>query len=123
LLGFLAYAREYLVDVKCWSLTDTSAFARLALRAPALAAAALASSAMNSRRSFDHLICGHLHDRRHREAERFRGFEIDVTTGIAGCCARTASGHVAPAPPSSVMNSRRFMWAMAFLPPRSDQQH
>jgi hypothetical protein len=25
------------------------------------------------------------------------------------CCARAASGHVAAAPPSSVMNSRRFM--------------
>jgi hypothetical protein len=29
-------------------------------------------------------------------------------TGIAGCCARAASGQVAAAPPSSVMNSRRF---------------
>jgi hypothetical protein len=29
------------------------------------------------------------------------------TTGIAGCCARAASGHAA-APPSSVMKSRRF---------------
>ena len=28
-------------------------------------------------------------------------------TGIAGCCARAASGHVAAAPPSSVMSSRR----------------
>jgi hypothetical protein len=28
-------------------------------------------------------------------------------TGIAVCCARAASGHAA-APPSSVMNSRRF---------------
>ena len=28
-------------------------------------------------------------------------------TGIVGCCARTASGHAATAPPSSVMNSRR----------------
>ena len=27
-------------------------------------------------------------------------------TGIAGCCARAASGHAAAAPPSSVMNSR-----------------
>jgi hypothetical protein len=27
--------------------------------------------------------------------------------GILGCCARAASGHAA-APPSSVMNSRRF---------------
>jgi len=30
-------------------------------------------------------------------------------TGIAGCCARAASGHVTAAPPSSVMNSRRFI--------------
>ena len=29
-------------------------------------------------------------------------------TGIAGCCARAASGHAAAAPPSSVMNSRRL---------------
>ena len=28
--------------------------------------------------------------------------------GIAGCCARAASGHAAAAPPSSVMNSRRL---------------
>ena len=32
-------------------------------------------------------------------------------TGIAGCCARAASGHAA-APPSSVMNSRRPMKAV-----------
>jgi len=30
-------------------------------------------------------------------------------TGIADCCARAASGHVAAAPPINVMNSRRFM--------------
>ena len=30
-------------------------------------------------------------------------------TGIAGCCARAASGHAAAAPPISVMNSRRCM--------------
>jgi hypothetical protein len=30
------------------------------------------------------------------------------TAGIAGCCARAASGQAALAPPSSVMNSRRF---------------
>ena len=30
-------------------------------------------------------------------------------TGIAACCARAASGHATAAPPSSVMNSRRFM--------------
>jgi len=29
-------------------------------------------------------------------------------TGIAGCCARAASGHAAAAPPSSVMSERRF---------------
>ena len=29
--------------------------------------------------------------------------------GIAGCCARAASGHAAAAPPSSVMNSRRLV--------------
>src|SRR5262249_56479418 len=30
-------------------------------------------------------------------------------TGITPCCARAASGHVAAAPPSSVMNSRRLI--------------
>jgi hypothetical protein len=30
------------------------------------------------------------------------------TTGIACCCARTASGHATAAPPSSVMNWRRL---------------
>src|SRR5262249_29566935 len=30
-------------------------------------------------------------------------------TGIAGCCARATSGHVAAAPPRSVMKSRRFI--------------
>jgi uncharacterized protein YchJ len=29
-------------------------------------------------------------------------------TGIAGCCARAASGHAAAAPPSTVMKSRRL---------------
>jgi hypothetical protein len=33
----------------------------------------------------------------------------------SGCCARAAIGHVAAAPPSSVMNSRRFI---AFRPCR-----
>jgi uncharacterized protein YchJ len=32
-------------------------------------------------------------------------------TGIAGCCARAASGHAAAAPPNSVMKSRRLMGA------------
>jgi hypothetical protein len=31
-------------------------------------------------------------------------------TGIRACCARATSGHVAVAPPSSVMNSRRRIW-------------
>jgi len=30
-------------------------------------------------------------------------------TGIAGCCARTVSGHATAAPPSSDMNFRRPM--------------
>src|SRR6516165_514391 len=30
------------------------------------------------------------------------------TTGMAGCCARAASGHPAAAPPRNVMNSRRL---------------
>jgi hypothetical protein len=30
-------------------------------------------------------------------------------TGIAGCCARVASGHVAAVAPNIVMNSRRFI--------------
>jgi DNA-binding NarL/FixJ family response regulator len=29
-------------------------------------------------------------------------------TGIAGCCARAASGHAAAAPPRAAMNSRRL---------------
>jgi hypothetical protein len=34
------------------------------------------------------------------------------TTGIAGCCVCAANGHAAAAPPSSVMNSRRFYCPM-----------
>jgi hypothetical protein len=34
---------------------------------------------------------------------------VEPDSGIVGCCARAASGHVAAAPPSSVMNSRRLM--------------
>jgi hypothetical protein len=30
------------------------------------------------------------------------------TTGIVGCCARTASGHAAAAPPASMMKSLRL---------------
>src|SRR5262249_1782783 len=33
---------------------------------------------------------------------------VPPITGIAGCCARAASGHATVAPPSSVMNSRLF---------------
>src|SRR6266545_6265288 len=43
-------------------------------------------------------------------------------TGIVGCCARAASGHVAAVPPSSVMNSRRLIWSndrIAFGSPAS----
>ena len=32
-------------------------------------------------------------------------------TGFAGCCACTASGQATAAPPRSVMNSRRLMFA------------
>ena len=31
------------------------------------------------------------------------------TSGIAGCCARAASGHAIAAPPTSVMKSRRWI--------------
>jgi hypothetical protein len=37
-----------------------------------------------------------------------RELRRNPTTGIAGCCARAVSGHVAAALPSSVMNERRF---------------
>ena len=40
------------------------------------------------------------------------------TTGIAGCCARAASGHATAAPPSSAMNSRRRISA-----PKLRSQH
>jgi hypothetical protein len=32
--------------------------------------------------------------------------------GIAGCCVRATTGHAAAAPPSSLMNSRRFRSSM-----------
>jgi hypothetical protein len=35
--------------------------------------------------------------------------DLRPTTGIAGCCARVASGHAAAALPRSVVNSRRFI--------------
>ena len=37
-------------------------------------------------------------------------------TGIAGCCARAASGHAATAPPRRVMNSRRLIQAFYSIP-------
>lgn len=42
-------------------------------------------------------------------AQKVRELLRKPTTGIAACCARAASGHVAAAPPSKVMNSRRLM--------------
>src|SRR5215831_7252398 len=39
-------------------------------------------------------------------------------TGIAGCCARAASGHAAAALPSRVMNARRLMGS-----PQSEELH
>src|SRR5436309_1330673 len=43
--------------------------------------------------------------------------DVDArAVGIAGCCARAASGHAA-APPSSVMNSRRLMPNIGLPPP------
>src|SRR5262249_35320980 len=41
---------------------------------------------------------------------------MNPTTGIAGCCARTASGQAAAAPPSSVMNWRRLRSSMGSSP-------
>ena len=44
-------------------------------------------------------------------------------TGIAGCCARAASGHAAAAPPSSAMNSRRLMPDMGLPPTGAAADH
>jgi hypothetical protein len=41
-------------------------------------------------------------------------------TGIAGCCARAASGHAAAAPPSSVIKSRRFTADASGVSDRND---
>jgi len=38
-----------------------------------------------------------------------RFHSTNPTTGIADCCARAASGHVAAAVPTSVMKSRRLI--------------
>src|SRR5262245_687806 len=43
-----------------------------------------------------------------------------ATRGIAGCCARAASGHAAAAPPRSVMNSRRFTGSTSRASDRKD---
>src|SRR5215467_4201812 len=48
---------------------------------------------------------------------RRRAFRNPIT-GIAGCCARAASGHAADAPPSSVMNSPRVI-RLIFKPVKS----
>ena len=46
------------------------------------------------------------------------------TTGIAGRCARAASGHAAAVPPSSAMKSRRLMSDMgACAPPYANAGH
>ena len=37
------------------------------------------------------------------------------------CCARAASGHAAAAPPTSVMNVRRFIFAITRSPRRRGQ--
>jgi hypothetical protein len=42
--------------------------------------------------------------------------------GIEGCCARSASGHAATAPPSSVMDWRRFALAFIRSPRRRGEQ-
>src|SRR5262245_42007002 len=36
--------------------------------------------------------------------------ELRGDPALPGCCARAAIGHVAVAPPSSAMNSRRLSW-------------
>jgi hypothetical protein len=42
-------------------------------------------------------------------------------TGIAGCCARAASGQDRAAPPKSVMKSRRFNRSNDIRPPTSQE--
>src|SRR5262245_12911373 len=49
--------------------------------------------------------CGQIARARSASAELLR----NPITGIAGCCARAASGHAAAVPPSSVMNVRRLI--------------
>jgi len=45
---------------------------------------------------------------------------MNPTTGIAGCCARAASGNDAAAPPSTPKNSRRLM---THLKPRREHRN
>src|SRR5262249_14906604 len=44
----------------------------------------------------------------------------NATTGITTCCARAASGQAAAAPPSNVMNSRRFTASASRVSDRKD---
>src|SRR5262249_54095125 len=44
------------------------------------------------------------------------GQRIPMRGGLAGCCARAASGHAA-APPISVMNARRLIWPVCIRSP------
>jgi len=64
-------------------------------------------------------------DRVFRDDEETMGMVVDAsgdvgprnpTTGIATCCARTANGRAVPATPRMVMNSRRFVRSLAYLP-------
>src|SRR6516225_4402351 len=56
------------------------------------------------------------------DATEKAGIEAALNTPITGigwgCCARTASGHTAAAPPRSVTNSRRRMSDMRACSPR-----
>ena len=47
----------------------------------------------------------------HGSPERSGHFVVPMRRIPAGCCARTASGHAAVAPPTSLMNSRRLIAA------------
>src|SRR5262249_62015227 len=47
---------------------------------------------------------------------------ISPTPGSVGCCARAASGQAAAAPPSSVINSRRFNGSKSIRSPASQDR-
>jgi len=53
---------------------------------------------------------GPIGDQAAGESDKIAASSRNPTTGIAGCCARAASGHAAAAPPSSDRNERRFHW-------------